>query len=149
MYCWLLSTSPNVTLGLGDVADAATFGSRISELISTFSHVRSDSLSPLAALASHRHLFVKHFPPKKVQMCLLSEIRGCHGDTARPTCSNDAFLVFASPWMTFRLFSPLHCLKTCWNSMDLLTPSLFFFFCPTETSSKNSWSLTEPGALAI
>lgn len=36
-------------------------------------------------------------------------------------------------------------LETCCNAVDLLTVS---FFSPTEISSKNSWSLTGPGALA-
>lgn len=73
----------------------------------TWQHLAAVFMCPSAAfhtcapiLWAHRQLFpfdgtfVKHFPPVKVQTCLLSEIRGCHGDTARSTCSNDAFLLF-------------------------------------------------------
>lgn len=68
--------------------------------------------------------FVKHFPPVKVQTCLLSEIRGCHGDAARFPFSNDALLIFACFRMSFGLFSfPHFCLETCCNAADLLTVS--------------------------
>lgn len=91
--------------------------------------------------------FVKPFPYRIVQMCLLSEMRGCQGDTAWSTCSNDSVVIFAWFLMTFALPPPTppSCLETCCNAVDLLTVSVS---PPPETSSKNSWSLNGPGVLA-
>lgn len=113
----------------------------------TWQHLAAVLMSPSAAfhtcapvLWAHRQLlpfngtFVKHFPPVKVQTCLLSDIRGCHGDTARSTCSNDTFLLFLFLRGNGRrsdCFLPHptpFCLETCCDAVDLLTVSFFFFF---------------------